>query len=253
MWVFVVASMVRGVLRWSSGRDNASDRFFLCQMAPPLATFLAVACVRPVLPHWSLIGLLPVFPLLGADWARLQAHRPVRMIRRLILITVTPLLLATLFVVHTRTGLFQQAMLGLGMKSAADDPTVDLFGWDQVARQLDCRGLLDRHRVFLFTSRWYYSGQLAFATGDRVPVLCFNRRHAQGFASWSRPEDWVGRDGFFVGINDCSPEVGDFARYFARFESLGAFPVVRGGETVRQVRLFRGVHLARPFPFGNAK
>ena len=77
----------------------------------------------------------------------------------------------------------------LGLLRVSRDPTLDLYGWDQVAAELKQRGLLDRPGTFLFTSTWYHSGHLAFATrGSTTPVLCYNSWDARSFAFWSRSE-----------------------------------------------------------------
>lgn len=218
------------------------ERLLLCQAVPPLALFAAVSCTRPVLPHWSLVGLLPLFPLLGAAWAVRLAAYPGRMRRVLALYAAVPAAVAALAVIQAHTGIVP----------VAHDPTADFYGWDQVASELGRRGLLEPDGAFLFTSRWYHSGQLAFATRGAAPVLCYNARHAQGFAFWSRPEESLGRDGIFVGVNDCATEVAYFARWFRRVDSLGEFPVLRGGRPIRRIHLYRFVRQTKPFPFGNA-
>ena len=54
---------------------SASERFLLALSVAPLCVFTLVACFRPVLPHWGLIGLVSLFPLLGRKWsARLEAR-----------------------------------------------------------------------------------------------------------------------------------------------------------------------------------
>lgn len=241
MWASLVVVLVRRFRRPPDGPDPPG-RFLICQAVVPLAAFAAVASVRPVLPHWSLVGLLPLFPLLGREWADRRAADPVRMHRRFLILAALPAALGLLAVSQAQWGL-----LAMG-----HDPTADLFGWEDVSGELARRGLLDAPGTFLFTGRWYYSGQIALATKDSVPVLCFNRRHAQHFAYWSRPGDWVGRDGIFVGINDCSAELADFARFFDRVEPLGAFPVRRSGALIRTVHLYRCIRLTTPFPFGNS-
>ncbi len=75
-----------------------------------------------------------------------------------------------------------------------------MSGWDRVADELRRRGLVDRPGTFLFTSKWFHSGQLAFALDHEAPVLCYHAGDgSRGFAHWSRPEHWVGRDGILVG------------------------------------------------------
>jgi len=130
------------------------------------------------------------------------------------------------------------------------DPTLDFYGWDEVGRELRRRGLLDRPGTFLFTSAWYHSGHLAFATrGHSTPVACYNAWDARSFTYWSCPDDWLGRDGILVSLNGHSAEPHCFDRYFARIEPLGEFAVDRAGAPVRKVRLFRCVRQSRPFPF----
>jgi hypothetical protein len=155
-------------------------------------------------------------------------------------------------VLHAETGLFQQGgRFGLGLVPVANDPTLDTYGWGQVSHELQKHGLLDQPGCFLFNDRWYYCGHLALATDHRVQVACYNRRHAQNFAYWNDPHEWVGRDGIFVGVNDCGLVVADLARWFRRFEPLADIPILRNGVCIRMVHLYRGIDQMKPFPFGN--
>ena len=82
-----------------------------------------------------------------------------------------------------------------------------------------------------------------------MPVLCYNKDDARSFAFWSRPGDWVGRDGILVALNDRSTEPQCYDSWFTRIEPIGSFEVLRAGTPVRKVRLFRCVRQVRPFPF----
>jgi hypothetical protein len=206
------------------------------------------------LPHWSLVGFLAAFPLLGRAWAERPATAPLRLAVRCSALGVITVLLTAVVVLHAETGFFQQGgQFGLGLVPVASDPTLDSYGWDYVGRELEKRGLLDRPDHFLFNDRWYYSGHLALATDHRIAVACYNRNHAQNFAYWSNPREWVGRDGIFVGINDCELVVRDLSRWFRRFEPLGDIPILRNGVCIRRIHLYRGVDQKTPFPFGNAR
>ena len=215
------------------------DKFLLAMAVVPSTAFLIVACRRAVLPHWSLIGFLAVLPMLGRDWSRLDLGR-VR--RRAIWALSVPIALAGLVVAQARLGL-------VPTPRPSQDPTVDLVGWDQVAAELGRRGLLDDPRAFLFTGKWYHSGQLAFATGNRVPVLCYNPKGAHNFAYWSRPESWVGRDGILVVVNASDVEPQAYAPWFRRIEAVGDFEVTRAGGPIRAIHVYRCVEQLRPFPF----
>jgi hypothetical protein len=229
----------------------AADWFLLCLSVPPLVVFLVVACMRPVLPHWTLVGFLTLFPMLGQAWADLLEANPIRFARRLAIYAALPIAVAAIAVLQARSGLFQKGGHGpVGLLRVSRDPTVDMFGWDQIAHELDRRGLLGQPRSFVFTGSWYHSGQLGFATRrSTTPVLCYNSLDARSFAFWSRPADWVGWDGILVAVNERLTEPSCFQNWFTRIEPIGSFEVVRGGVPVRKVRLFRCVRQSRAFPF----
>ena len=245
LWLMLVVLLVRRG-RQFYGNATVAERFLICQAVVPLAAFTAVACLRPVLPHWTLVGYLSLFPLLGRSWEYRYRANPSGMRWRLAVVASVPVVIASLMVIEYRTGILQKA--GLPTKV---DPTVDLYGWDQVAAELGRRGILDSpDSSFLFTRSWFSSGQLAFATRrSGVPVLCYNHRDARSFAFWSRPEDWVGRDGILVSVNDVNYEPECYSRFFERIEPIGRFDVTRAGGPVRQVRLYRCVRQVVAFPF----
>ena len=124
-----------------------------------------------------------------------------------------------------------------------------MVGWETIAREVRRRGLLDAPGRFVFTGNWHVSGQLARALGPGVPVACYREDDARGFASWSDPADYVGRDGVLVSFDDRSAEPECYGRWFRRIEPAGRFDVVRDGEPIRTVRLFLCRSQTMPFPF----
>ena len=103
--------------------------------------------------------------------------------------------------------------------------------------------------TFVFTSKWYHSGHLAFALGPGVPVLCYSATNAHAYAQWSRPEDWLGRDGILVVAEKSSTEPQVYDRWFKRIESLEDVEIKHGGQVIRRVQLYRCVGQTQPFPF----
>jgi 4-amino-4-deoxy-L-arabinose transferase-like glycosyltransferase len=269
IWLPLWVALIRAV-RASRDKGAVAERFFLSQAAVPTGIFLLVACQRMVLPHWSLVGMIPAFPLLGRDWSSLNLQT---LRRRIVIFALVPLIGVTVFVVEARWGLLQLAATkGFGpnnpanvksngwisraigtvhwlvVLASANDPTVDMSGWDQVANELKNRGLLDNPDTFLFTSKWYHSGHLAFATGNRVPILCYSAKSAHNFAFWEDSAEWVGHDGILVVINETTTEPAVFDRWFKRIEPLAEFSVERAGGVVRRVRLFRCIKQLHAFP-----
>jgi 4-amino-4-deoxy-L-arabinose transferase-like glycosyltransferase len=249
IWAVLVIILVR-LFRRGPARWSESEAFLTCHAVPVLTLFLGLSTFQRIMAHWPLIGFVALMPLVGRLWAERLAADPRRVGRRLALVAGAPIVLALLFITHAHTGLFQDSQGRLlGLIGPAADPTVDTIRWDQVARSLKRRGLLDDPQSFLFTDYWCFSAQLAMATRSVVPVACFHR-DARSFTFWSRPEDWVGRNGIFVRVEDGLAEAASYAPWFARIEPLDTIPIVRAGATMEVVRVYRCVHLTDPFPFG---
>jgi 4-amino-4-deoxy-L-arabinose transferase-like glycosyltransferase len=259
IWLPLVIILLRGIRGWSQNDNRlVPERLLLCLAVVPSSLFTAVACFRPVLPHWGLIGLASLFPILGNRWWGLFAINPVRT-RRLLAagaVWTVGVLAVALFEYHT--GRFQRGEHDrLGVLDIRTDPTVDLYGWDQVADRMKELGLLDDPQTFVFTRYWYQSAQIAYALGGMRPVLCYNADDPRGFAFWSRPEDWVGRDGVLVTVNEpdnldtrTHGEAPYYARWFHQVEHVCDFWVERGGKPVRRIGLYRCVNQRLAYPFG---
>ena len=84
LWVPLIVVLFREA-RGQRGRkgEDIPGRFLLYQAVVPLLAFGGVALVQPVLPHWSLVGFLAAFPLLGRAWAQRREAAPARFIVRL--------------------------------------------------------------------------------------------------------------------------------------------------------------------------
>ena len=249
IWVGLLVSGFR-LARQGPRRWGASEALLACQAAPAIVLFTGLSCFERIMPHWPLIGYVALMPGLGRIWADRWARRPLATGRRLAVVAAAPVLLGSLFVVQARTGLFQDARGRLlGLIPARSDPTVDTIRWAEIAQELKRRGWLDAPHTFLFTDSWRLSAELAMATGLRKPVACYHC-DARSFSFWSRPVDWVGRDGIFVRLDDGCAEPWNYAPWFAKVEPLATFPIVRAGVTLQTVRFYRCVHQLSPFPFG---
>ncbi|SIO61845.1 Dolichyl-phosphate-mannose-protein mannosyltransferase [Singulisphaera sp. GP187] len=249
IWIGLVAILARLIIR--RPRDwSESEAFLISQAVPALAIFMGVATFRRIMPHWPLIGFVSLMPLMGKGWAEQLAASPRRTRWRLRFCAAVPLLVGTLFVIHARSGLFQNERGQLlGSVWPVADPTVDTIRWGQIARELKIRGLLDDPVTFLFTDSWRFSAELAIVSGREVDVACYHR-DARSFRFWSRPRDWVGRDGIFIQVEDSQVQAETYVPWFTRVEPIATFPIVRAGIPVETVRLYRCVRQTAPFQFG---
>jgi 4-amino-4-deoxy-L-arabinose transferase-like glycosyltransferase len=249
-WIWVPLVVVLWRECWNWRRTSAHERLLLALAAGPLAVFTLVACFRPVLPHWGLIGLVSLFPLLGRAWsARLESRpRPTR--RFLAVCTGFSVLFLVFTIAEYRYGMLQRGGDGRGgVIDAAHDPTLDLYGWDQVAQEIQKHRLVDKTGMFLFTRFWYQSAQLAHALGGKHPVLCYNTDDSRGFAFWSNPSDWVDHDGVLVVVGEHEAMARYYRRWFSRVEPVSDFWVERAGKPVRRIGIYRCTRQRIAYPF----
>jgi 4-amino-4-deoxy-L-arabinose transferase-like glycosyltransferase len=248
IWVPLVVVLFAGCWNWR--RTSSHERLLLALSAAPLCVFTLVACFRPVLPHWGLIGLASLFPLLGRNWAaRLEARpRPTR--RFLAGCAGFSVLLLAFTIAQYHFGMLQRGRDGSGgLIDASRDPTLDLYGWDQVASKIQMRGLLDEAGTFLFTRYWYQSAQLAHSFGGKHPVLCYNADDPRGFAFWSKPDDWVDHDGILVVVGEHEAMARYYRRWFSRVDLVSDFWVERLGKPVRRIGIYRCTRQRVAYPF----
>jgi hypothetical protein len=249
IWIPLVLLMIREARNWRR-LESVHQRLALCLAIAPVVVFSAIACFRPVLPHWGLIGLVSLFPVLGDCWRKHADLRPGRMTRWLAIAGVCTVSLLGLTIIEHHTGCFQRGGdVRWGLFDARTDPTADLYGWDLVAEQLEELGILDDENTFLFTRTWYQSAQVAHAIHLRLPVLCYNIDDPRGFAFWSKPSQWVGHDGILLIINDEFAPVSFYRRWFQEAIPLADFTIERGGRPFRRVQAFRLVNQLASFPF----
>lgn len=248
-WIWL-ASMIVLVRAWRNAREATGlEKLSMVLATLPIGLVTLVGLFRPVLPHWSLIGVVSILPLLGNDWAQRWARNPRRMRRNAVLAMSVPVFLGILLVGQYRQGWLQRGAPGrIGLLPASADPTAESFGWDQVADRLRSRGWLN-DQTFVFAGRWYHSGHLARVLGESTPVLCYNEGDARGFASWTEPEPWVGRTGLLITPGENPVEPACYARWFRSLEPLDDFWIERAGGKLTHIRITRCIDQKKPFPF----
>lgn len=238
MWGLLLWSLWKQLRRFHSVAGIA--RLLVCLALVPLVFFSIVSCYRQILPHWPLFGFALLYPLLGATWAQWAAEDSWWSRRRIRAMVIVVLLMSLTGLAQARFGVF---------RFSGSDPLKEISGWESVGAELQSLGLLDEPHTFLVTMRWHESGQLAFVTRERMPVLCYQPNDARGFAYWSQPEEWVGWNGLLITTSDNPHELQNLAGYFRRVEPVASFPMTRAGNPFRKVWVYRCVEQLKPFPF----
>ena len=247
LWIGMIGLFVK-LIRRACAWDKR-ESFLLCQAAPTLVLFHVIAAQRWIMPYWPLFGFIALMPLLGRAWAEGLETRPVRFRNGIAIVAIVPVLLATFAFTQARFGLLEDSQgRVLGLIAPRHDVTADTLCWDQVAAELERRGLLDQPQTFLFTDSWDRSARLALATRGKAQVACYHME-PRSYTFWSRPEDWIGRDGIFVEAFRAPGAISNYKRFFERYESIGSVRITRRGALVREVYLYRGTCQTGPFPF----
>lgn len=244
IWFWLSGEFVRRAARF--GRVAGVERLLVCLAVMPLAFFFANSCLTgQVLPHWPLIGFVPLFPLAGARWVGIRARIPRWGLAMGASWVVACLALQGALLAQAYTGFVPVHRLGIV------DETKMFSGWGSVKRRLEELGIPDEPGVFLTTNLWENSGQLAFAFRNRIPVTCYHSFDARGFAFWSRPTDYVGRTGYLVAVEeaDAAAPIREFGPFFTHMELVDEFAMDRGGTPFRNVKVYRCVNQRQPYPF----
>ena len=126
LWIGMVGLLVKLIRRGPRAWDK-NESFLICQAAPALVLFHAIAAQRRIMPYWPLFGFIALMPLLGRAWAEgLKTHPAVR--RRWIaaVAAIPGLAGGSRLGIQARFGLLEDSQGRLlGLIAPKHDPTAD--------------------------------------------------------------------------------------------------------------------------------
>jgi hypothetical protein len=104
----------------------------------------------------------------------------------------------------------------------------------------------------VFTNRYYLGGQIGMALTPlaKTPITTFDD-DIRGFAFWSRPEQWLGKDALYVTANRYTRRkklMDKYKYYFKTIENIGSIPIRRGGAVIDVIQVFQAKTLLEPYP-----
>ncbi|HVT40225.1 MAG TPA: glycosyltransferase family 39 protein [Gemmatimonadaceae bacterium] len=242
IWVPLVAALW-GALR--RGTSDARRWFLVCLAIGPLAGFTLIALHGSVgLPHWQAPGYLMLFPLLGSAVAA-RLERGDTLARRWLGASVWGFAgLVLLLGSHTATGWLDRLFPAAFAKG---DPTGDTVDWRLLKPALQSHGLLPLDG-FIAAPSWIQASKAAIGLGPDVKVLCLcaDPHH---FYYMQNDSAFLGANAVIakkVTENDDVPA--EFAPYFEEITPLDVVPVMRAGQVVMRVALYRAKGFRKLFP-----
>jgi hypothetical protein len=242
-WVFapLVLAAYQALRR---GRSDARSWFCLCLGLPAIALFTLIPLWGDRgLPHWQMPGWLMLFPVLGDFLAREAAvrERPRRWAFHSAVILVV---VAVLAIGHAATG---YGRLLFPSVFAKGDPTLEAYEWAPLRDELQRRGLLDKHGVFIISGNPIDIGKIDQALHDAVPMQVFGE--SKQYAFRYDPQSLLGRDAIIVGQRNRTIGIRrGLAPYFESVEELPSFGFGRSGMQEVDVRILYGHVLKKPLP-----
>jgi Dolichyl-phosphate-mannose-protein mannosyltransferase len=236
-WIFVpllavwLVSLARG--------PRLPHRWYLALLASgPIIGFTAANILSKGLPHWPMPGWLFVFPMLGAEAARLAQLRPKLMLGASSAAAVTLAAACAVLGTNAMTGWLARDM---PEKFAQSDPTLDLLDWSEVRAAVIERQLLNPETPAIAAVHWMEAGKLNYALGPAFPVLCLCA-DPQQFRYSQDPERFAGRNILVIGAHrDFKNHETTLTRWFSRVETLEPIMLNRGGHPAMELTVVRGI------------
>ena len=209
---------------------------FLFISLPLIATTLFFALYRDTLPHWSGVSFLSLAIVAAAH----LSERPKR-----------PVLIATLFLI------FSLMLLGIGVvnkgwgidsnisqqektKLGKNDPTLDMYGWDQFENELILleAELPELQDLPLVSNKWYPGSHLFYYLARPMGKSLFvlgdmKDMHKYYWINQTMPPLAPGQNGIYITYSRNFKDPGKtMASYFDKAKLLKEFPVKRSGNIV---------------------
>jgi 4-amino-4-deoxy-L-arabinose transferase-like glycosyltransferase len=227
---------------------------------PIIFGFTLIGGYRQILPAWTMPGFWGTTLLLGQQ-AVIWQEKSRRSVRRWLLgsgIAVSCMLLIVLL--QITTGIMQKpsqyALMG-GFLSPKDDPSTELIDIRQLRRGFAESPILSaalHNSSFIFTNRYYLGGPIAMSLKPLAdtPITCFDiGKDLRGFAFWSKPGQWLGKDALYITtapFNLRKDLMASYESYFSSLSAIATIPIRRGGVVINVVYIYQAKTLLKPYP-----
>ncbi|OLP19056.1 4-amino-4-deoxy-L-arabinose transferase [Leptolyngbya sp. 'hensonii'] len=251
-------------LRSVTGELGQKQDLLLWISLPLMVGFTLMGGYKQVLPSWPMPGFWSATLLLGHQASIWQQQSPRGVRRWLRGSAIAACSLALFGLSHVAFGIVQKPgnyALGGGFWAPKDDPSVQLLDVVQIRQRFAASPQLMaalEAADFMFTNRYFVGGQLAMALVPLAhkPMTTFDT-DLRGFAYWSKPDEWVGKDGLYLTtelFQDGEDLMQKYGDYFDTIQKVADVPLQRGGSITAVVTVYQAQHLRKPYPrpYGNS-
>ncbi len=224
---------------------------FLILGLPLVMTTIFFSLFRDTLPHWSGVAFLSLIPLAAAY----LVQRDKTSVLRFTLILTFALMLTGLGVVNRGWFINQHISNKENKKLGKNDPTLDMYGWDQIHRAMEQLENDEKELLTLplVSNKWYPGSHLYYYVAEPMRKQLYvlgdmKDMHKYFWINKTKPRLIAGQNGIYMTFshNFKDPEK-HMSSYFNEMELLREFEVKRGGKTVE----YGYIYLLKDYKIGN--
>lgn len=204
----------------------------------PILAFTLVGASRQIMPHWPMPGYLAAILIAGVWIEKWSAGK-----RKFFLISTGSVTLIALVIVNL------QALTGFLPLEKKPDVTLDGQGWSEVYAEIKNSQLINDENTFIFTHKWFLSGEFEFASGGEYPVYVFNDEAPYSYAFWDKTKDNIGKNAIFITTDRFHDDPVALCKdYFRTMELIKTLPTYRGSNEAQVFEIWLCKGLKKPFP-----
>lgn len=230
---------------------------------PLILGFTLISGYQQILPAWKMPGYWSATILLAERVAISRRYLSTRVPYRWFFGSLGVIVvLLSIALSHIAAGTFQTPSKSaiFGLLPIKGDNSTQLFDIQQLRQGLSSNAKFSqalKQADFVFTNRYYLGGQIEMAIEPvfHKPLTCFDN-DLRGFAFWSKPKQWVGKNAIYLGSKTFEVDLdakNRYPSYFQKLTKIGEVPIRRGGEIVETFSVYQAQKMLKPFPrpYGN--
>lgn len=223
-WYFVIF-----IISFFKFRQLIDRRFWwlIVFISVPILIFTSIGLKRQILPHWPMPGYVTGIILLSTYMYRKQK-----------LFNYTNYISAFLIILVFVT-IYLNIKFFILPLNPDNDPSLDGYGWNELVEKLDNKNFIT-NSDFVFSHKWFISGQLAFAAKNKYQITCLQNDQKSGFDFWINKESLISRTGFFISpskFNDSPVEL--YKNNFDSITKIDSFSIKHNNKIVKTFYIWK--------------
>lgn len=229
---FLLYLFVLGALFGKQKFVDVYHKYFLLVFSLPLILiFLFFSLFRDTLPHWTGPGYICLILLAGTYFSAKKKYFP----------WITKVSVVLLLVIVS-VGV---AQIKYGVIKTKEDPTLDIYGWDQLKKgfEVKYKNDLAQNRVskdaIILSYRWFPAAHLDYYVAEPIGIKLYcagtlERIHKYAWINDQRGKPSLHSDAYFIYPSNDSKNPNDIApSYYSSFFLSDSIPVYRSNELVK--------------------